>query len=68
MRLNAEKDDNAALKRQVTSLQGAVRRATLKPGDPAGAAALAAALTANAVPGSAGSMVQSEESLASLPD
>ena len=55
VRLNAEKDDNAALKKQVTSLQGAVRRATLKAGDPANAAALAAALTANnagALPGS----------------
>ena len=29
-RLQAEKDDNMQLKRQVTSLQGAVRRATLK--------------------------------------
>ena len=29
-RLQAEKDDNMQLKKQVTSLQGAVRRATMK--------------------------------------
>lgn len=40
VRLQAEKDDNMQLKKQVTTLQGAVRRATMKL-DPAQAAGLA---------------------------
>ena len=59
------------LKRQVTSLQGAVRRATLKA-DPTQAAALAAALKAGGpgVPGSVSQISASQESLAlsTVPD
>jgi len=53
VRLKAEKDDNGVLRKQVTTLHGALRRATMKPGDSNQSAAIAAAIAANNRPGTA---------------